>query len=40
MLLIVDNKITLKGTAGVRIFKNKQEAKEYTPGDSLDFLLK
>lgn len=40
MLLIVDNKITLKGTTGARIFKNKEEAKEYNPGSSLDFLLK
>ena len=40
MLHIVDDEITLKGTTGARIFKNGQEAKEFKPGDSLDFLLK
>ena len=40
MLHIVDDKITLNGTTGARIFKNGQEAKEYRSGDSLDFLLK
>jgi len=40
MLFVADNKIMLKGTTGARIFKNGQEAKEYKPGDSLDFLLK
>jgi len=40
MLHIVDDKITLKGTTGARIFKNNQDAKEYKSGDSLDFLLK
>ena len=37
---VVDDKITLKGTTGARLFKNGQEAKEYKSGDSLDFLLK
>jgi len=40
MLHIVDDKITLKGTTGARIFKNNQDAKEYKSGDSLGFLLK
>lgn len=40
MLHVVDDKITLKGTTGARIFKNGQEAKEFSSGDSLDFLLK
>lgn len=40
ILHIVDDKITLKGTTGTRIFKNDQDAKEYSIGDSLDFLLK
>ena len=39
MLHIVDDKITLKGTTGARIFKNEQDAKEYSSGDLLDFLL-
>ena len=39
MLHIIDDKITLKGTTGARIFKKGQEAKEYRSGDSLDFLL-
>jgi dipeptidase E len=40
MLHIVDDKITLKGTTGARIFKKDNEAEEYKSGDSLDFLLK
>ena len=40
MLHIVDDKITLKGTTGARILKNNEEAKEFKPQDSLDFLLK
>lgn len=40
MLRIIDDKITLKGTTGARIFKNGEEAKEYKPGDTFDFVLK
>ena len=40
MLHVADDKITLKGTTGARLFKNNQEAKEFKSGDSLDFLLK
>lgn len=40
ILHVVNNDITLKGTTGARIFKKQNEAKEYKPGDKLDFLLK
>ena len=40
MLHVADDKITLKGTTGARVFKDGEEAKEFKPGDSLDFLLK
>jgi len=39
MLHIVDDEITLKGTTGAIIFKNGQDAKEYSSGELLDFLL-
>jgi len=39
MLHIVDDEITLKGTTGAIIFKNEQDAKEYSSGDLLDFLI-
>lgn len=39
MLHIADKKVTLKGSTGARIFKNKEDAKEYDPGDNLDFIL-
>lgn len=40
MLLIADDKMTLKGSTGARLFKKEEEAEEFKPGDSLDFLLK
>jgi dipeptidase E len=40
MLLIKDEKCTLKGTTGARIFKKGKEPKEFIPGNNLDFLLK
>lgn len=40
MLHVVDNKITLKGTTGARIFKKNEEPQEFKPGDELGFLLK
>jgi dipeptidase E len=40
ILHVVNDHITLKGTTGARIFKKQDEAKEYKPGDKLDFLLK
>ncbi len=39
MLHIKDEKITLKGSTGARIFDKNNKAEEYKPGDSLDFLL-
>ena len=39
MLHIKDDKVTLKGTTGARLFKNGEEPKEYKPGDSLDLIL-
>ncbi len=40
MLHVEDDKMTLKGSTGARIFKNNKKPEEYKPGDSLDFLLK
>jgi len=40
MLHIADDKITLKGTTGARLFKDGEKAKEFKPGDSLGFILK
>lgn len=40
MLHIVNDKITLKGTTGARVFYKNQDADEYKPGDSLNFLIK
>ena len=40
MLHIIDEKVTLKGSTGARVFTKKDDAKEYKPGDRLDFLLK
>ncbi len=40
MLHVVEDKITLKGTTGAKIFDKKNDSKEYKPGDSLDFLIK
>lgn len=40
MLNINNDKITLKGTTGAKVFKKGVETKEYKPGDTLNFLLK
>jgi dipeptidase E len=40
MLHIKGDEMTLKGTTGARLFKDKEEAKEFKPGDKLSFLLK
>jgi len=40
MLHIIDDKITLKGSTGARLFSKKSNADEYKPGDDLSFLLK
>jgi len=39
MLHITDDKIILKGSTGARIFDKENNAKEYKPGDLLNFLL-
>lgn len=39
MLLVKDDKITLKGSTGARVFNKNHKAEEYKPNDSLDFLL-
>lgn len=39
MLHIVDKNITLKGSTGARIFIKNKDAKEFKPGDSLNFLI-
>ncbi len=39
ILHVKDDKITLKGTTGARLFKNGEEPKEYKPGDLLSFIL-
>lgn len=39
MLHIKDDKITLKGSTGARLFKDGEETKEYKSGDSLGFIL-
>jgi dipeptidase E len=39
MLHITGNKIILKGKTGARIFVKDKDAKEFKPGDSLDFLI-
>lgn len=40
MLNINNDKTTLKGTTGAKVFKKGVETKEYKPGDTLNFLLK
>ena len=40
MLHVKDDKIVIKGSTGARIFYKDNNAEEYKPGDSLDFLLK
>jgi len=40
MLHIIGETVTLKGSTGARVFTKNDEAKEYKPGDRLDFLLK
>jgi len=39
ILLINNNKMTLKGNTGARLFKKDGKQEEYKQGDSLDFLL-
>lgn len=40
MLHIQDEKVSLKGSTGARLFRKNRKQEEYKPGDSLDFLLK
>jgi len=39
MLRVRDNKVSLIGNAGARVFRKGQEPTEHLPGESLDFLL-
>ncbi|MBI4176694.1 MAG: dipeptidase PepE [Candidatus Aenigmarchaeota archaeon] len=39
MLVLDENGLTLKGSTGARVFRKGEEPGEYSPGDSLDFLL-
>ncbi len=40
ILHVLDDKITLKGTTGAKIFKKNKKPMEFKPGDKLNFLLK